>query len=68
MLALAPARIGAEDACGRYALRGLLGHAAEAGLRPELLHRCTSADTSGDTSRVVGYAALALTYDSAISS
>ncbi len=68
MLALAPGRIGAEDACGRYALRGLLGYAAEAGLRPELLHRCTSADASGDTSRVVGYAAVALTYDSAVSS
>jgi AmmeMemoRadiSam system protein B len=63
MLALAPERIGTGDACGVYALRGVLGHARAAGLRPELLHRCTSADASGDTSRVVGYAAMSFIYD-----
>lgn len=60
VLDLAAARIGRYDACGVFALRGLLGYARDAGLRPALLHRSTSADASGDRSRVVGYAALAL--------
>ncbi len=52
--------IGVRDACGVYALRGLVGWARRAGLTPSVLYRCTSADTAGDPSRVVGYAALAL--------
>jgi hypothetical protein len=56
---LAPDRIGPRDACGWSALRGLLSWAGGAGLRPELLDQCTSADTAGDPSRVVGYAAFA---------
>jgi AmmeMemoRadiSam system protein B len=59
VLELAPERIGAWDACGVFALRGLLGYARTAGLRATLLDRTTSADTTGDTSRVVGYASLA---------
>ncbi|GIH13331.1 AmmeMemoRadiSam system protein B [Rugosimonospora africana] len=55
-----PARIGRYDACGSFALRGLLGYARDAGLRPALLHRGTSADASGDRARVVGYAAFSL--------
>lgn len=56
----APERIGPADACGRHALRGLLRWAADRDLRPELLHRCTSAETAGDPARVVGYAAFAM--------
>jgi AmmeMemoRadiSam system protein B len=58
VLALAPDRVGPGDACGVFALRGLLGWARGAGLRPELLAYGTSADTSGDPSRVVGYPAV----------
>ncbi len=55
---LAPERIAATDACGVYALRGLLGWARSAKLRPRLLRRTTSASTGGAPSRVVGYAAI----------
>jgi MEMO1 family protein len=61
-LGLAPERIGARDACGAFALRGLLGYARTAGLRATLLDRTTSARTTGDTSRVVGYASLAFAH------
>lgn len=57
--ALDPDRIGPRDACGVFALRGLLSWARAAGLRPELLDVRTSADTAGDPARVVGYAAFA---------
>lgn len=57
---LAPERIGVREACGAYALRGLLAWARAIGLRPELLALTTSADTAGDPSRVVGYGAFAL--------
>ena len=57
VLDLAAKEIGVRDACGVYALRGLVGWAAKEGLTPRLLHRCTSADTAGDPSRVVGYSA-----------
>jgi MEMO1 family protein len=59
VLDLAAERIGVRDACGVFALRGILGWARHTGLRPSLLHRCTSADTAGDPARVVGYAAFA---------
>ncbi|HEU5107532.1 MAG TPA: AmmeMemoRadiSam system protein B [Micromonosporaceae bacterium] len=59
VLDLADDRIGGRDACGAYPLRGLVAWARAAGLRAELLHRCTSADTAGDPARVVGYAAFA---------
>jgi AmmeMemoRadiSam system protein B len=61
VLELAPARIAAADACGAFALRGMLGHARTAGLGPALLDRSTSARASGDTGRVVGYASFAFT-------
>jgi AmmeMemoRadiSam system protein B len=51
-------RIGIGDACGMYALRGLVGWAHRERLRPRLLQLCSSADTAGDPGRVVGYAAL----------
>lgn len=60
VLDLAPERIGVRDACGVYALRGTVGWARHRRLHPQLLDLSTSADTSGDTSRVVGYAAFAL--------
>jgi len=60
ILALAPDRIGARDACGSYALRGLLAWARSAALRPEMLALTTSAAATGDASRVVGYGAFAL--------
>ncbi|MFG2038667.1 AmmeMemoRadiSam system protein B [Dactylosporangium sp. NPDC048998] len=57
---LEPERIGEGDACGRYALRGLLAWARD--LRPtvRLLHLATSADEGGPPERVVGYAAVSL--------
>jgi AmmeMemoRadiSam system protein B len=49
--------VGAEDACGSRALRGLLHHAGEHDLGIELLRLATSADSGGRRSRVVGYGA-----------
>jgi hypothetical protein len=53
------AAIGPYDACGAYAVRGLIdvGHAR--GLEPTVLDRRTSFDTAGPRDRVVGYAAVA---------
>ncbi len=59
---LAPERIEPTDACGSYALRGLLGWARHQGLTVQVLRRCTSASTGGPPSRVVGYAAVELRY------
>jgi AmmeMemoRadiSam system protein B len=59
VLARAPERLGALDACGVFGLRGLLGWAQRTDLRPRLLDYSTSADTTGDPTRVVGYAAFA---------
>jgi MEMO1 family protein len=61
VIALAPEQIGVRDACGVFALRGLVEWARTEALTPMLLHRSTSADTAGDASRVVGYAAISLT-------
>ena len=58
VLELAPERIGPRDACGVFALRGVVTWADRAGLRPLPLHQATSAEVSGDPSRVVGYAAI----------
>lgn len=57
---LEPEAIGDRDACGAFALRGLLAWARESGLAAELLDLRTSADTAGDPARVVGYGAFAL--------
>ncbi|OLB67351.1 MAG: AmmeMemoRadiSam system protein B [Actinobacteria bacterium 13_2_20CM_2_72_6] len=59
VLDLAAERIGNRDACGVFALRGLVSWARHRGLRARLLDRCTSAKTGGDPARVVGYAAFA---------
>ncbi len=61
VLARDPEAIGLEDACGVYALRGVVELARRRGLRIHLLDLRTSADTAGDPWRVVGYGAFALT-------
>jgi AmmeMemoRadiSam system protein B len=59
--ALAPDRIGVRDACGVFALRGIVAWARHAGLRPRRLALTTSAESpAGNPDRVVGYAAFAL--------
>jgi AmmeMemoRadiSam system protein B len=59
VLALDPEAIGPEDACGAFALGGLVEHALRRGLTAELVDLRTSADTAGDPRRVVGYGAFA---------
>jgi MEMO1 family protein len=51
--------IGHRDACGVFALRGLLCWARRRELDARLLRRGSSADAGGDPARVVGYAAFA---------
>lgn len=58
--ALNPDAIGPEDACGVYALRGVVEWARRAHGRIELIDLRTSADTAGDPTRVVGYGAFAV--------
>lgn len=53
-------QIGPSDACGCFALRGLVEHAARIGARVRLLDLRTSADTAGGRERVVGYGAFAV--------
>lgn len=48
------------DACGGFALRGMVEHARERGLRIELLDLRTSANSTGDGASVVGYGAFAV--------
>ncbi|MBU2964501.1 AmmeMemoRadiSam system protein B [Amphritea sp. 2_MG-2023] len=48
-----------QQACGCYALNGLLAYAVKTGLEAELLGYCNSGDTAGDHQRVVGYCAYA---------
>ena len=55
-----PDRLGRYDACGLFALQGLLLAAGRHGLGVELLDLRTSADTAGGPARVVGYGAFAL--------
>ena len=49
-----------EEACGAYALNGLLLAATAKGLKVRTLDVCNSGDTAGDRYRVVGYGAYAL--------
>ena len=46
-----------QHACGMKAIRGFFASKAGAGARVTRLTRATSADVSGDRSRVVGYGA-----------
>jgi MEMO1 family protein len=57
ILARDGAAVRPEDACGHWALRGLLHHAAERRMDVELLGLGTSADSGADPRRVVGYGA-----------
>jgi len=59
VLALDEQRLGADDACGRVPLAGLLRRAREAGLAARLLDQRNSGDTAGPRHRVVGYGAYA---------
>jgi hypothetical protein len=59
ILALRPAALGPESACGRAAVRGLLVAARRHGLRPQLLDLRSSGDTAGGRDRVVGYGSYA---------
>lgn len=47
------------QACGATPVNGLIVAARRHGLRPRLLGACSSGDTAGDRSRVVGYCAFA---------
>ena len=58
VLDLAPDRIGVEDACGIYALRGLLGYAQRLNLAPGLLHLSTMRADADD--KAAGYTAMEL--------
>jgi AmmeMemoRadiSam system protein B len=55
-----PERVGDDDACGARPIRGLLAVARRRGLDVRLLDLRTSADTAGDSERVVGYGAFAV--------
>ncbi len=59
ILALRPAGLGPESACGRVPVRGLLLAARRHRLEPELLDLRSSGDTAGPRDRVVGYGAYA---------
>jgi MEMO1 family protein len=61
VVALDASAIAASDACGADALRCLLTQGRRAGWLCKQLDLRTSADASGDTQRVVGYGAFALT-------
>jgi AmmeMemoRadiSam system protein B len=52
--------VGDRDACGCFAVRGLLLAAAARGLTVRLLDLRNSGDTAGDRERVVGYGAFAV--------
>jgi hypothetical protein len=54
------AALGEGDACGIFALRGLVELGRRKDLPIELLDLRTSADTAGDPQRVVGYGAFAV--------
>ena len=50
-----PAQLHRCEACGKPGLRALLEATREKGLKTQLIDYRTSADATGDTSRVVGY-------------
>jgi AmmeMemoRadiSam system protein B len=60
VVALDADRIGDLDACGAYALRGLLRWAWTQGMTVERLDVRNSGDAAGDRSRVVGYGSFAV--------
>ena len=60
IVACRPGTVDDHDACGAYALRGLLQVVAEYGFSVEQLDLRNSGDTAGDHDRVVGYGAFAV--------
>jgi AmmeMemoRadiSam system protein B len=60
---LAPERLDVRDACGFFALRGLLEVARDRQWAVTTHQLCTSADTAGAPDRVVGYCAASLHCD-----
>jgi AmmeMemoRadiSam system protein B len=60
IVAREPMSIGPFDACGVYALRGLVEHARRHDLPIRLLDLRNSSDTVGDPARVVGYGAFVI--------
>jgi MEMO1 family protein len=60
VLRLIGGELGVRDACGIFALRGLVAWAGRHAYRPRLLHRSSSAQATGDRNRVVGYCSMAL--------
>jgi hypothetical protein len=59
IVALEPAALGEESACGRVPIRGLLEVARRHGLKARLLDLRNSGDTAGPRQEVVGYGAFA---------
>lgn len=59
---LRPDALAESQACGRYALRGLLARAQALDLRATTLDLRNSGDTAGDKARVVGYGAYTFEY------
>jgi hypothetical protein len=59
---LDPAKLGDDQACGRYPVKGLLARARALDLRATTLDLRNSGDTAGDKSRVVGYGSYAFEY------
>ncbi|MGZ4677466.1 MAG: AmmeMemoRadiSam system protein B [Acidimicrobiia bacterium] len=57
---LTPEAIDDQDACGSFAVRGLLSSARKHGLVARVLDLRNSGDTAGDRDRVVGYGAFAV--------
>ncbi|MDO5287376.1 MAG: AmmeMemoRadiSam system protein B [Actinomycetia bacterium] len=55
--------VGHEQACGATPLNGALEVARRRGWRLSLLGACSSGDTAGDHSRVVGYASVRIDHD-----
>jgi len=58
------ARLGDDQACGRYPVKGLLARARALDLRATTLDLRNSGDTAGDKMRVVGYGAYTFEYAS----
>jgi AmmeMemoRadiSam system protein B/AmmeMemoRadiSam system protein A len=59
---LDPAKLGDDQACGRYPVKGLLARARALDLRATTLDLRNSGDTAGDKTRVVGYGSYAFEY------
>jgi MEMO1 family protein len=57
ILQLNPGALDDDNACGVFAVRGLLQIALEKKLRPVLIDLCNSGDTAGSKDQVVGYGA-----------